>query len=170
MMRMGTSLLLVTMLSACGPASPPRWAGRECTPAPRSLYERDLALPGRTLNVPPECCFVPGPLGGQIRCPESALSWSLFASPPGAQQVLDEYVNTYRNNTAGRVRERQLTCAIIGVPSPCYQFSAEEIPGPLQRLEALVGAVTVQGKGLVAACQWVRGAGRPAVCRQLFTP
>jgi hypothetical protein len=69
-----------------------------------------------------------------------------------------------------RLRERHPTCVIAGIPSSCYHFSLERIPGPYQRLQVLAGAVTIEGHGLVASCQFYPGAGLPASCRQLFTP
>ncbi|HEY3352887.1 MAG TPA: hypothetical protein VGQ83_06535 [Polyangia bacterium] len=167
---MRAAVIVALALGACGgPPAAPAGGGRCVSPA-ASVFERDTSLPGRRLAVPPECCFVPGPAGGQIRCPESALSWSLLPQPEAAARLLDQYVTTYRNTATGNVTERQAGCQLLGVPTTCWRFSALPPVGSAQPLHAVAGAITVEGKGLLAACQFYRGAGLPAVCRQIFTP
>ncbi len=161
-------------LASCGsygPAAHPG-GGPLCFGAtwPSSPYQQPIGPPTRTVTIPRECCFIPEPMGGQVRCPGSTLSWTVFRKPASAVTVLEELVVAHRNPKSARNYERQVTCALVGVETSCYQFATETIPGPPQYRRTLLGAVTVDGQGLVAACQYYPGAGLPALCRQIFTP
>ncbi len=161
---------LALAAAACGPG-PAASAKQACTAPMRDTVPADRSVPGRQLQVPPGCCFSPGAdNGGEIWCPGSVLAWSVYPQPAAAQKELDEVVVKLRNTQYARMRESTYSCSILGVQSTCYHFAIFQIPGPFQRLQLLAGAVTTNGQGVVAACRFYPGAGRPANCRQLFTP